>query len=204
MMERGPPHAPRTIVDLSLDTDFSAALNRKSSTFFPHLVPRLSQTYSRPSVQANRIPPHGTHVLGKARRFLDGREQFLGEAKRLLKEAYLQNGDENGRKRLDRLLRREGVAVKFEWKGSAQSSVFLAGSFNHWGMPAPMNRVNGQWECVLRLTAKTYNYKFVVDGEWAVDKSRLCAGVPGRGVVNRLIVEIPQPIRFDDNMLTRI
>lgn len=192
-MDRGPPHAPRTIPDLSLDTDFSAALNRKLGTFCVHLTPRLSQTYSQPSVQGNRTPPYGTHVLGEARRLLDGREQFLKEARRLLREGCLQSGIGSERKRLEKLLSGKGVAVKFEWKSNAQTSVFLAGSFNQWRMPVPMNWVNGQWECVLRLRAETYNYKFVVDGEWAVDKSRLCAVVPGRGVVNRLIVETTEP-----------
>lgn len=193
MTERGPPQPPRTTLDLSLDADFSAALNRRAYTVCPQLAPRLLQTYSQPSRRAGRIPPYGVHVVGEERKLFTGREQFLEEAKRLLREASLDSGIKKESVQLEKLLRKKKVAVKFEWKGDVQSSVFLVGSFNDWSVPVPMCFLNGQWERVLRLSAGEYDYKFVVDGEWAVDKSRLCAVAPGLEEVNRLIIGTTKP-----------
>lgn len=85
---------------------------------------------------------------------------------------------------------RETFAVRFTWPKPASRSVFLAGSFNGWGLPVAMTRVGDAWECVLRLDVGEYRYKFVVDGEWRVDETRLSEVVEGHGLANKLIIEL--------------
>jgi len=50
-------------------------------------------------------------------------------------------------------------------------SVFLAGTFNDWSpTAAPMQRdPDGRWTLSLDLAAGTYEYKFVVDGQWCCE-----------------------------------
>jgi 5'-AMP-activated protein kinase regulatory beta subunit len=57
-------------------------------------------------------------------------------------------------------------------------SVFLAGDFNKW-KPEKHGLKKGKsgvWEKTLMLTPSTYEYKFIVDGEWQIDpsNSRTC------------------------------
>ncbi|MDT8378452.1 MAG: glycogen-binding domain-containing protein [Desulfotignum sp.] len=52
-------------------------------------------------------------------------------------------------------------------------SVFLAGDFNKWN-PEKHGLKKGKagvWEKTLMLTPSTYEYKFIVDGEWQIDPS---------------------------------
>ncbi len=53
----------------------------------------------------------------------------------------------------------------------APESVFIAGDFNGWDPQAhPLHFFDGgDYRAVLRLAPGTYQYKFVVDGEWAHD-----------------------------------
>lgn len=57
-------------------------------------------------------------------------------------------------------------------------AVFLAGDFNGW-KPEKHGLKKGKtgaWETTLMLPPSTYEYKFVVDGEWQMDpsNSRTC------------------------------
>ena len=49
--------------------------------------------------------------------------------------------------------------------------VFIAGSFNEWRTcDTPMIRLNGGgWSAQLNLEPGRYEYRFIVDGEWADD-----------------------------------
>lgn len=53
--------------------------------------------------------------------------------------------------------------------------VHIAGSFNDWHPGAmPMIRLNdGQWAKELALPAGRYEYRFVVDGQWADDPAAM-------------------------------
>ncbi len=45
-------------------------------------------------------------------------------------------------------------------------SVYVTGSFNHWGERIPMRRSGADHVVCLNLLAGTYQYKFIVDNEW--------------------------------------
>lgn len=138
-----------------------------------------------------RIPPYGVHVLEKHSVVQKGRDHYLREAKRLLREVDVPKRP--APPPLGKFPGQVTVAVRFAWEHHADTSVFLAGSFNRWGLPVAMTQVGEQWQCVLRLAFGVYEYKFVVDGEWAVDASRLCVASSSRGIVNRVIVDAIEP-----------
>jgi 1,4-alpha-glucan branching enzyme len=58
--------------------------------------------------------------------------------------------------------------VRFRVQAAAARSVAVAGDFNGWSETAtPLERVaDGWWELRLRLPAGSYQFVYVVDGEW--------------------------------------
>ena len=60
--------------------------------------------------------------------------------------------------------------VRFSLKpASGAKQVMLAGDFNEW-KPAPLKKQkDGSFAVTLALLAGTYEYKFVVEGQWVVD-----------------------------------
>ncbi len=64
-----------------------------------------------------------------------------------------------------------GEDVVFELDRPDASEVSVAGSFNEWDPEAdPLTKGdNGIWRATLELEPGTYEYKFVVDGEWVTD-----------------------------------
>ncbi|MBM4017823.1 MAG: glycoside hydrolase [Planctomycetes bacterium] len=65
--------------------------------------------------------------------------------------------------------RRKGyVRFSVAPNGAAQE-VMLAGEFNEW-CPAPMRKQkDGGFALEVKLPAGTYQYKFLIDGQWAAD-----------------------------------
>ena len=61
--------------------------------------------------------------------------------------------------------------VSFSLHAPDAQSVSLAGDFNGWDpTDKPMKRdASGQWKATLTLPAGEYQYRFVVDGDWADD-----------------------------------
>jgi 1,4-alpha-glucan branching enzyme len=61
------------------------------------------------------------------------------------------------------------VALKYHAPNAGR--VFLAGSFNGWnGSVNPLKKNSkGEWSITLHLYPGTYEYLFVVDGEWKRD-----------------------------------
>ncbi len=61
--------------------------------------------------------------------------------------------------------------IRFTYDDPNAKELFLAGSLNDWNAKAnPMVREEGGvWSTVVRLAAGTYEYKFVVDGQWVAD-----------------------------------
>ena len=62
-------------------------------------------------------------------------------------------------------------SVLFRCLASGAQSVFLAGTFNNWDSTAtPMHRDDGdEWQVAVALSSGTYEYKFIVDGEWCCE-----------------------------------
>lgn len=94
-------------------------------------------------------------------------------------------------------------AVEFRLRGYAKAKkVMLAGSFNGWkpdNIRLVSNGKNGEaheWSYTMNNVAKgTYQYKFVVDGEWMIDPENANRKNDGRGNINSEIsygVPIPK------------
>lgn len=62
-------------------------------------------------------------------------------------------------------------SVRFRCAASGARAVFLAGTFNNWDPAAtPMQRGDGdEWLVAVALSPGTYEYKFIVDGEWCCE-----------------------------------
>ncbi|MEW5946333.1 MAG: glycogen-binding domain-containing protein [bacterium] len=63
--------------------------------------------------------------------------------------------------------------VTFRLAGAPRGAkkIFLAGAFNNWSTDADRmtKDAKGVWTRTKRLAPGTYEYKFVVDGEWITD-----------------------------------
>ena len=86
--------------------------------------------------------------------------------------------------------------VHFEYEDAAARKVCIAGSFNDWRSEAsemiPMG--SGKWVKDLELTPGTYEYRFIIDGNWVTDP-RCAHTVPNAfGETNSLLI-VPGPER---------
>ena len=72
------------------------------------------------------------------------------------------------------------VPTVLQWSMGG-SSVYVTGSFNHWGERIPLRRSGGDHVVCLNLLPGTYQYKFIVDNEWryASDQVRRTPPHPG-------------------------
>lgn len=61
--------------------------------------------------------------------------------------------------------------LHLEIDATGARQVFLAGSFNDWKVDSiPLKKASGdRWEVELDLPSGTYEYRFIVDGEWKSD-----------------------------------
>jgi 1,4-alpha-glucan branching enzyme len=84
-------------------------------------------------------------------------------------------------------VRAKKVTVRYTAPGALH--VALAGEFNGWSTDAePMTRGRGGvWSAVLVLPPGTYQYKFLVDGEWREDDTNPKRVVVDHGVVNSVL-----------------
>lgn len=53
--------------------------------------------------------------------------------------------------------------------GQGGKKVALAGAFNGWAPQAMRKQKDGSFACSVDLEPGTYEYKFIVDGQWVVD-----------------------------------
>jgi len=69
------------------------------------------------------------------------------------------------------MLRSRKKRIVFQLHAPGAKAVFLAGTFNEWDPASqPMTRNgNGEWKTAMSLKPGTYEYRFVVDGEWRDD-----------------------------------
>lgn len=61
--------------------------------------------------------------------------------------------------------------VHFEFQSPAARKVCIAGTFNDWHpeVSEMISMGSGKWVKDLELTPGTYEYRFVVDGQWVTD-----------------------------------
>ena len=60
-------------------------------------------------------------------------------------------------------------AVRFALRSPNAKSVAVAGSFNGWQPSTRLSQRDGQWMCEIELDPGSYEYRFVVDGQWMED-----------------------------------
>ncbi|MBN1899573.1 MAG: glycogen-binding domain-containing protein [Spirochaetes bacterium] len=79
--------------------------------------------------------------------------------------------------------------VQFKYFAPQAGSVNLAGSFNNWSMDSdPMEKDNtGFWVLKKKLESGSYQYKYVVDGNWTPDPMNSNTTDDGFGGVNSVI-----------------
>jgi len=63
----------------------------------------------------------------------------------------------------------EKTEVVLRWRGQVKEKVEVAGEFNKW-TPSLLDKEGDSWLVKLELEPGKYQYKFVVDGEWKVNK----------------------------------
>jgi 1,4-alpha-glucan branching enzyme len=81
--------------------------------------------------------------------------------------------------------------VPFEVRCAPGSAVFLAASFNDWDPTAkPMADAagDGVFVATCMLAPGSYEYKFVVNGEWAVDPANPNFVVNALGTLNSVVL----------------
>lgn len=83
--------------------------------------------------------------------------------------------------------RQKKIVVSFH--APQANTVFLAGDFNEWHPEKHglKKRKSGAWETTLMLKPNTYEYKFIVDGEWQMDPANTRTCQNGFGTSNNLL-----------------
>jgi AMP-activated protein kinase-like protein len=77
----------------------------------------------------------------------------------------------------------DGV-VRFVYADSAAQQVSLVGDFNGWSPTAtPMDREGAVWATQVFMDPGTYEYKFLVDGDWRTDSDNPETSENGNSVV---------------------
>jgi 1,4-alpha-glucan branching enzyme len=79
--------------------------------------------------------------------------------------------------------------VQFEYNNNDASSVFLLGDFNDWNQKKHEMKKNddGIYRKTLKLSPGTYEYKFIVDGQWKRDPLKELAPMNSFGTMNNVI-----------------
>lgn len=65
----------------------------------------------------------------------------------------------------------KGIKTEFNFSAPQALSVFLSGDFNQWNTSShPLEKgKDGEWKTSVNLNPGTYQYRFLVDGEWQND-----------------------------------
>ncbi|HEV7890583.1 MAG TPA: M56 family metallopeptidase [Pyrinomonadaceae bacterium] len=79
--------------------------------------------------------------------------------------------------------------VTFRLRGFPDARVVaVAGEFNKWNQSQFIfSREGGEWVCRVNLPAGTYQYKFIVDGDWLTDPTNPLTVHDERGITNSLL-----------------
>lgn len=93
---------------------------------------------------------------------------FLGRSKQEDKEAWIDWGYKDEKHKV--VEQEDGNATFFLAGYPEAKKVVVTGSFNHWHTKEfKMKRVADGWELTLDIPEGSYEYKFIVDGEWMHD-----------------------------------
>lgn len=98
--------------------------------------------------------------------------------------------------RLTRADTRPPRPVSLRLAAPAAHAVFVAGTFNDWRLTEHRMRRDsaGVWRATLALAPGRYEYKFIVDGEWAEDPANpLRVPVPAPGSGHNSVLEVAAP-----------
>jgi 1,4-alpha-glucan branching enzyme len=96
----------------------------------------------------------------------------------------------------------ELVPVRFEFTHPSATTVCVAGTFNHWQPEAKTLHPagGGRWHKEAELPPGTYEYRFVVDGQWIPDplaKETVPNPFGGRNSVLK-VVSSPEEVHLAD------
>ncbi len=81
----------------------------------------------------------------------------------------------------------DSVVTFFLRNHSNAKKVILAGSFNDWSETAlAMNQVSGGWAADVKLAPGKHSYKFIVDGNWEIDRDNKLVENDGKGNDNSI------------------
>ncbi len=72
--------------------------------------------------------------------------------------------------------------------GGAAKSVAVAGDFSQWKPVAMKKQKDGSFMANLALPAGSYEYKFVIDGQWVVDPDNSKWALNPYGTLNSVVV----------------
>lgn len=64
---------------------------------------------------------------------------------------------------------RKGTVEFVVWPTNGEREVFVAGDFSEWKPLAMKKRKDGLFSAVVPAPSGTYEYKFLVDGQWLAD-----------------------------------
>jgi 1,4-alpha-glucan branching enzyme len=80
--------------------------------------------------------------------------------------------------------------ITFKLNNPEAREVLLAGSFNAWDPSArPLKKdAKGVWKTIMMLPKGTYEYRFVVDGQWVDDPESVEKQTNEFGSLNSIIV----------------
>jgi hypothetical protein len=78
------------------------------------------------------------------------------------------------------------------------TNAWLAGSFNNWDPRSlPMIRTDSGWIALVKLTPGKYWYKFIIDGNWELDKDNMLKEDDGYGNTNSVFYKPNEVFRLN-------
>jgi chromosome partitioning protein len=143
---------------------------------FSHFKDRVYGTIIHTNVKLREAASYGMPITEYTRRSRGYRE-YLRLANEVLREEAVVSVEEAVQTSVERPVKETygpvpvpgGVLFRISAPGAREVS--LIGDFNGWSEPMSMNDddEDGVWIAIARLDPGTYEYKFVIDGDWQTD-----------------------------------
>jgi chromosome partitioning protein len=162
---------------------------------FANFTSRAFRTAIHMNVKLREAASHGLPVIEYSRRcrgtrqYLDLAREVMEEEDQVMVEEALQVSTDRPEKE-DYGPRPVPGGILFQIDAPSAKHVGLVGDFNSWDAPISLNDddQDGIWIAIARLDPGTYQYKFVVDGEWRPDPSNPAETDDGHGGRNSILV----------------